>query len=137
MSLLPVAKRLGRLLEKEVQLAPDCVGDETEKIVKKMKPGTVVLLENLRFHAEERENDSEFGRKLASLADVYINDAFATAHRAHASNVAVTEYIGEFGAGLLMKKELSYFTMAMDKSGTALCCHSRRQEGLGQGRSSF
>jgi phosphoglycerate kinase len=115
MSLAPVAKRLGRLLEKEVQLIPDCVGEETKKIVNEMKPGTVVLLENLRFHPEETKNDPEFGAELASLADVYINDAFATAHRTHASNIAVTEHLDVCAAGLLMKKELAYFTMAMEK----------------------
>lgn len=115
MSLAPVAKRLGRLLEKEVVLAPDCVGDETKKIVDEMKPGAVVLLENVRFHPEEAKNDDGFGKELASLADVYINDAFATAHRAHASNVAVTQHIKEVAAGFLMKKELQYFSMAMEK----------------------
>ncbi len=115
MSLAPVAKRLGRLLEKEVRLAPDCIGAETKTIVENMKPGTVVLLENLRFHPEETKNEAGFGKQLAALADVYINDAFATAHRAHASNVAVTDYINNVAAGLLMKKELAYFTMAMEK----------------------
>jgi len=97
MSLAPVAKRLGRLLEKEVVLAPDCIGAETKKIVDDMKPGDVVLLENLRFHPEEEKNGEEFGKQLAELADVYIDDAFAMAHRAHAS------------------KELTYFSMAMEK----------------------
>lgn len=115
MSLAPVAKRLGRLLEKDVVLAPDCVGDDTKKVVDDMKPGDVVLLENLRFHPEEEKNDKEFGRKLADLADVYINDAFAMAHRAHASNVAMTDFVKEVGAGFLMKKELTYFSMAMEK----------------------
>lgn len=115
MSLAPVAKRLGRLLEKDVQLAPDCVGDDTRKIVDAMKPGDVVLLENLRFHPEEEKNEAEFGRKLGELTDVYINDAFAMAHRAHSSNVAITGYVKEFAAGFLMKKELTYFSMAMEK----------------------
>lgn len=115
MSLSPVAKRLGRLLEKDVILAPDCVGDEVKKIVNNMKPGDVALLENLRFHPEEETNDEEFGRKLGELADVYINDAFAMAHRAHASNVAITKYVKEVGAGFLMKNELQYFSMAMEK----------------------
>lgn len=115
MSLTPVAKRLGRLLEKEVVLAPDCIGEETAKIVNAMKPGDVVLLENVRFHPEEEKNDPEFGRKLAELADVYINDAFAVSHRAHASNDAITNYVDTVAAGLLMKKELSYFSKAMDK----------------------
>jgi phosphoglycerate kinase len=115
MSLAPVAKRLGRLLEKEVILAPDCVGEEARKIVDEMKPGDVVLLENLRFHPEEAKNDDGFGKELAELADVYINDAFATAHRAHASNVAVTRHTKEVAAGFLMKKELQYFSLAMEK----------------------
>jgi phosphoglycerate kinase len=114
LTLLPVAKRLSRLLEKEVRLAPDCVGAEVEKMVSEMKQGEVLLLENLRFHREEEKNDEEFGRKLASLAEVYINDAFATAHRAHASNVAITHYLDSVGAGLLMKKELAYFTRAFE-----------------------
>lgn len=115
MSLAPVAKRLGRLLQKDVIIAPDCVGEDVEKIVNAMKPGDVILLENLRFHSEEEKNDDEFGKKMASLADVYINDAFATAHRAHSSNVAITRHInGECGAGFLMKNELSYFKRAMD-----------------------
>jgi len=115
MSLAPVAKRLGRLLEKEVQLAPDCVGEDARKMVGAMGPGDVLLLENLRFHPEEEKNDQGFGRKLAELADVYINDAFAMAHRAHASNVAITDFVKEAGAGFLMKKELTYFSMALEK----------------------
>ncbi len=115
MSLSPVAKRLGRLLEKEVTLAPDCIGEDTKKVVNAMKPGDVVLLENLRFHPEEEKNNEDFGRKLGELADVYINDAFAMAHRAHSSNVAITRYVKEVGAGFLMKKELTYFSMAMEK----------------------
>lgn len=114
MSLAPVAKRLSRLLEKDVKLAPDCVGPEVKKIVDEMMPGEVLLLENLRFHSEEEKNDASFGKKLAELADVYVNDAFATAHRAHASNVAVTAHIGLCGAGFLMKKELTYFTRAFE-----------------------
>ncbi|MBI5327466.1 MAG: phosphoglycerate kinase [Deltaproteobacteria bacterium] len=114
MSLAPVAKRLGRLLEKDVAIAPDCIGPDVEKIAANMKPGDVVLLENLRFHPEEEKNDDEFGKNMAVLADVYINDAFATAHRAHASNVAVTKYVKLCGAGFLMKKELTYFKKAME-----------------------
>ncbi|MBI5681991.1 MAG: phosphoglycerate kinase [Deltaproteobacteria bacterium] len=114
MSLAPVAKRLGRLLQKEVLLAPDCVGEDVEKIINSMKSGDILLLENLRFHSEEEKNDERFGEKLACLADVYINDAFATAHRAHSSNVAITKHIkGECGAGFLMKNELTYFKRAL------------------------
>ena len=115
MSLAPVAKRLARLLDKEVRLTKDCTGEETKKIISVMQPGNVVLLENLRFHPEERQNDEEFGKALGSLADIYINDAFATAHRAHASNVAVIDHVKEHAAGLLMKKELGYFTRILDK----------------------
>ncbi|MBI5562798.1 MAG: phosphoglycerate kinase [Deltaproteobacteria bacterium] len=115
MSLAPVAKRLGRLLDKEVSLAPDCAGPETKKIVDAMKPGDVVMLENLRFHPEEEKNNGAFGASLGELADVYINDAFAMAHRAHASNVAITNHVKEYAAGFLMKKELTYFAMAMEK----------------------
>ena len=114
MSLAPVAKRLSRLIEKEGKLAPDCLSDKTKKMVEVMEDGDIILLENLRFHPGEEENSAEFGKALAGLADVYINDAFATAHRAHASNVAVTKYIKTVGAGLLMKKELDYFSRAMD-----------------------
>lgn len=114
MSLAPVAKRLARLLEKDVIMAPGCTDDETVKIVKDMKPGEIVLLENLRFDAGEEANDNEFGKKLAALAEVYINDAFATAHRGHASNVSVAENMTEVGAGFLMKNELSYFSRAME-----------------------
>lgn len=115
MSLAPVAKRLGRLLEKKVALTPDCTGKATRRIVEEMQPGDVVLLENLRFNPNEEKNSDEFGRKLGELADVYINDAFATAHREHASNVSVIKYVKKCGAGLLMKKELSYFSRAMEK----------------------
>ncbi len=114
MSLAPVAKRLTRLLEKEVLLAPDCVGTETKNLIDRMKSGDIVLLENLRFHPEEENNDEAFGRALASFADVYIDDAFAMAHRAHASNVAITKFVKQYGAGFLMKKEVSYFSKAMD-----------------------
>ncbi len=115
LSLAPVAKRLSRLLEKDVRLAPDCVGEEVKRMVDEMKPGDVVLLENLRFHPGEEANDDEFGKELGELADVYINDAFATAHRSHASNVAITKYVKEYGAGFLMKKELTYFSKAMEE----------------------
>ncbi len=114
MSLSPVAKRLSRLIDRPVVMAPDCVGPETEAIVRAMKPGDIVLLENLRFHPEEEKNDEGFARNLASLADVYVDDAFAVAHRSHASNVAITRFIAVRAAGFLMKKEMAYFSMAMD-----------------------
>jgi len=112
-SLLPVAKHLTQVLGKEVIFAPDCIGPEVEKLVAQMKPKDIILLENLRFHPEEEKNDREFARKLAGLAEVYIDDAFATAHRGHASNAAITEFVTECGAGFLMKNEIEYFRRAM------------------------
>jgi phosphoglycerate kinase len=108
-SLAPAAKRLSRLLNKEVKLAPDCIGAETKAMVEAMEPGSVVLLENLRFHAEEQQNDEGFASQLASLCDVYINDAFAVAHRAHASVVGVTQFVEQCAAGFLLQKEMDYF----------------------------
>jgi len=113
-SLAPVAKRLSRLLDKEVRLAPDCIGPEVEAMVAKMAAGDILLLENLRFHNEEKKNDPEFCQKLAKLADVYINDAFAVAHRAHASVVGVVEYFQECGAGFLLQKEMDNFHRSVD-----------------------
>ncbi len=115
MSLAPVAKRLTRLLGKQVLLANDCIGPDVEKMVQSLKPGCVLMLENLRFHKEEEANDDEFSRKLASFADVYIDDAFGNAHRAHASNVGITKYVKSCGAGFLMKKEINYFQTQLDK----------------------
>jgi phosphoglycerate kinase len=113
-SLAPVAKRLSRLLNKEVMLAKDCIGDEVKKLVAGMTPGSVVLLENLRFHTEEEKNDDEFAKELASLGDVYIDDAFGNAHRKHASNVGIIKFIKESGAGFLIKQELNYLKKAVD-----------------------
>jgi len=106
MSLKPVAQRLSELLGKPVAMAPDCIGEEVEKMLP--KPGEVLLLENLRFHAEEEKNDPEFSKKLARLGDVYVNDAFGTAHRAHASTAGIIEFLKPAAAGLLMEKELQY-----------------------------
>ncbi|WHZ13411.1 MAG: Phosphoglycerate kinase [Nitrospira sp.] len=113
-SLAPVAKRLQRLLGKEVIFAPDCIGSAVEGLVAKMKPGDVMLLENLRFHAGEENNDDGFSKALASLADVYINDAFGAAHRAHASTVGITKFIPEAAAGYLLKKEIEYLEGAVE-----------------------
>jgi len=113
MSLGPAAKRLSALLGKEVPFVPDCVGETAEKAVAAMRPGDVVLLENVRFYAEEEKNDEAFGKKLAALCDVYVNDAFATAHRGHSSNVAITRFVKEKAAGLLMKNEIAYFEKAL------------------------
>jgi len=113
LSLAPVAKRLSRLLHKEVRLAPDCIGSEVEQLVKEMESGDVLLLENLRFHPGETKNDDEFGRQLASLADIYVNDAFAVAHRAHGSVVAVARHAPVKVAGFLMMNETNYFNKAL------------------------
>ncbi len=108
MSLKPVKFRLSELLNKDVLFAPDCVGEEARKIAENLKPGEVLLLENLRFHPEEKENDPDFSKKLASYARIYVNDAFGTAHRAHASTVGITHYVDEKVCGFLMEKELKY-----------------------------
>lgn len=112
-SLAPVVKRLQRLLGKDVLFAPDCIGSEVEKMVAKMKPGDVLLLENLRFHPGEEANDETFSQALASLGDVFINDAFGAAHRAHASTVGITKFVKESGAGYLLKKEIEYLEGAV------------------------
>lgn len=106
-SLAPIAKRLHRLLDKEVIFAPDCIGPQVEGLVSKMKSGDVLLLENLRYHAEEEKNDEDFSRKLAGLADFFINDAFGAAHRAHSSTVGIAKILPS-AAGFLMKKEIEY-----------------------------
>ena len=107
-SLAPCAKRLGELIGKEVKIAPDCIGAETKALVDAMQAGDVVLLENLRYHAEEEKNDPEFAKQLSELGDIYVNDAFGSAHRAHASTEGVTKYLAVSVAGYLMKKELDY-----------------------------
>ena len=110
MSMGPVAARLSELLGKPVVLAPDCVGPEVTKLLP--SPGQILLLENLRFHAEEEANDPVFSKELASLCDLYVNDAFGTAHRAHASTVGMIAYVPQAAAGLLMDKELEFLGMA-------------------------
>jgi len=113
-SLAPAANRLGELLGKNVSLASDCVGPQTEKEVAALLPGDVIMLENLRFHAEEEKNDPEFCKQLAKLADVYVNDAFGTAHRAHASTEGITHFLSPKVAGFLIKKELDYLGGALE-----------------------
>jgi phosphoglycerate kinase len=113
-SLAPVAKHLRQLTGRDVILAPDCVGEETEKLVGDSGEGQILLLENLRFHEGETAGDSWFADRLARLADVYINDAFAVSHRAHASVVGVAERVAEKGAGFLLQTEMEYFHRAMD-----------------------
>lgn len=110
LSLKPAALTLAKLLKRDVKLAPDCVGAEAEAAVAAMKPGDVVLLENLRFHSEEEANDEAFSRQLAKLADVYVNDAFGTAHRAHASTAGMVPFVGERAAGFLLRKECEYLS---------------------------
>jgi phosphoglycerate kinase len=110
MSLKPVATRLQELLGRPVKMAPDCVGPEVEAM--KPAPGEVLLLENLRFHPEEEKNDPAFAQKLAALCDVYVNDAFGSAHRAHASTAGMIPFVAKAGAGLLMEAELKYLGMA-------------------------
>lgn len=112
MSLKPVAARLSELLGRPVAMAPDCVGPEVEKILP--GPGELLLLENLRFHPEEEKNEAEFAKKLARLGYVYVNDAFGTAHRAHASTVGVIAFLKPAAAGLLMEKELEYLSKCTD-----------------------
>ena len=106
MSLKPVAVRLAELLKRPVTMAPDCVGPEVEAL--KPKPGQVLLLENLRYHAAEEQNEANFSKQLAALCDVYVNDAFGSAHRAHASTVGMIRFVPQAAAGLLMDKELEY-----------------------------
>ncbi|MBT5304162.1 MAG: phosphoglycerate kinase, partial [Candidatus Scalindua sp.] len=112
-SLKPVAKRLTRLLNKEVTLARDCIGPEVKKQADAMQPEDVLLLENLRFHKGERENDPEFARELASLCDVMVQDAFGNCHRSHASMVGMNKEVSQSAAGFLVKRELDYFEKAV------------------------
>ena len=113
MRLTPVAQHLSALLDKPVQMAPDCIGPAVEALAKNLQPGHVLLLENLRFHNEEEQNDAEFARQLASLGELYVNDAFGTAHRAHASTEGVTHYMPGV-AGFLMEKEINYLGGALE-----------------------
>ena len=113
MSLKPVARRLGELLGKPVGFVSDCIGTEVENRVNTLSDGDVLLLENVRFHKEETENDPDFSQKLARLADVFVNDAFGCAHRVHASCVGVTDYLKPCVSGLLMEKELNYLGKAV------------------------
>ena len=120
MSLKPVAERLRMLLDKElargenVGFSPDCVGPEAEEVATQLEKGQTLLLENLRFHAEEEANDEKFAKQLANLADYYVNDAFGSAHRAHASTAGITKFVQKSAAGLLMEKELKYLGKALE-----------------------
>ena len=114
MSLAPVARRLAKLVSAEVRFAPDCVGSEVEALAADLKPGQILVLENLRFHAAETDNDPEFSKQLASLADIYVNDAFGTAHRAHASNVGIVAHMAEQAAGFLLMQEIDFLVKAIE-----------------------
>ena len=113
-SLAPAARLLSEFLGREVKLAPDSVGHEVRSMVDTLAPGEALILENVRFHAGEEKNDPEFARQLAELADVYVNDAFGTAHRAHASTEGITHFIDQAAAGLLMEKELRYLGRVLE-----------------------
>ncbi len=113
-SLECVSKRLSQLLSKEVLFAPDCLGEQTKKTAKSLKTGQVLLLENLRFYAEEEANDDIFAKELASYGDIYVNDAFGTAHRAHASTAGIAKYCSVKVSGLLVEKELAFMGNALD-----------------------
>ena len=119
MSLKPVAERLRMLIDRDLGLdenvgfCPDCVGVEAQEMATKLESGQTLLLENLRFHAEEEANDAAFAKQLASLADYYVNDAFGSAHRAHASTAGITKFVQKSAAGLLMEKELEYLGRAL------------------------
>lgn len=114
MSLKPVAAHLSRLINKEVKMAPDCIGSDVGEMVAAMVDGDIILLENLRYYDEEQANDAEFAKKLGSICDVYINNAFAVSHRVHASVAAITDSVKTCGAGLLLEKEIDYYKQAMD-----------------------
>jgi phosphoglycerate kinase len=121
LSLKPVAERLRMLLDKElargenVGFSPDCVGPEAEEVATQLEKGQTLLLENLRFHAGEEANDEKFAKQLANLAHYYVNDAFGTAHRAHASTAGITKFVQKSAAGLLMEKELKYLGQALER----------------------
>ncbi|MCF7807543.1 MAG: phosphoglycerate kinase [Candidatus Marinimicrobia bacterium] len=114
MSLKPVADRLAELVNAKVHFAPDCVGEAVATMAEDLPAGEILVLENLRFHAAETDNDAAFSRKLAALADVYVNDAFGTAHRAHASNVGMTRFFDQKAAGFLLMKEIDFLVNAIE-----------------------
>jgi len=120
-SLAPAAKKLSELIGKEVKLASDCIGEAVKTQVNEMKSGDVLLLENLRFHEEEEKNDPAFAKQLAELGDIYVNDAFGSAHRAHASTEGVTKFLAVSVAGYLMEKELNYLGKAVGNPERPYC----------------
>jgi phosphoglycerate kinase len=115
MSLAPAARRLGELIGKEVKMAPDCIGPDVEKMAADLRDGDVLLLENVRFHPEEEKNDPEFSKKLAALADLFVQDAFGSVHRAHASTEGITKCLATSVGGFLVEKELKYLGEALSK----------------------
>lgn len=114
LSLKPVAQHLSELVSKKVILAPDCIGEEVTELKKKQKTGEIILLENLRFHPGEKQNDDSFAKELAQGIDYYVNDAFAACHRAHASIVAVTQFVSKAAAGFLLRQEMDYFNRILE-----------------------
>lgn len=114
-SLMPVAERLAELLGRPVIMPEDCVGDAVKKLANELREGDVMLLENLRFHKEEEANDASFAQSLAQLAEIYVNDAFGTMHRAHASTVGMVKHFKERGAGLLVRKEVEYLSPLLSR----------------------
>ena len=130
MSLKPCAAVLSRLLGKEVAFVDDCIGEAVETAVNGLNDGEVLLLENLRYYKEETDNDAEFAGKVGKLGDIYVNDAFGTAHRAHASTEGVTHFFKQCAAGYLMVKELDYLGNGHGKSCKAVCRHSRRGQNI-------
>ncbi len=116
-SLKPAAERLSQLVGLPVQFTADCIGSEVQSVVAALKDGEILLLENLRFHPEEEKNDPEFAKQLGSLCDIYVNDAFGTAHRAHASTAGIAKYVNTAAAGFLMQKEIECLGHALSKAG--------------------
>ena len=132
MSLEPCVAVLNSLLDKKVDFVNDCIGETVEAAVAKLGDGDVLLLENLRYYKEETDNDPAFARKLAGLGELYVNDAFGTAHRAHASTEGVTRFMDQCAAGYLMMKELDYLGRDDGKSRAAVCRHLRRGQDIRQ-----
>lgn len=123
-SLKPAADALSKLLSKPVKIASDCIGADVEAMAKVLKPGDVLILENVRFHKQEEKNDTEFAKKLASLGEIYVNDAFGSAHRAHASTEGVAKYLPAV-SGFLMEQGTRVSQSCNTKPGETLCCYSR------------
>ena len=128
-SLAPVAVRLSELLGREVKMAKDVVGESAKELAANLKDGEVMLLENVRFHKEETKNDPEFSKALASLAEIYVNDAFGSAHRAHSSTTGVADYLPAV-CGYLIQKEIAFIGGALANPQASPCCNPRRCKGI-------